>query len=87
MYGLNEIDIQLYTISDISLQMFDRIHLKLMMNKITDPNLDKIIDTFCGLRTTIKCITQRAKNNLLIKIEYKFNFQIIFYNYFISSEL
>jgi hypothetical protein len=85
MYGLNEIDIQFYTTSPI--QMFDRIHFKLMINKITDPNFDKIIDAFCGLRTILKCIIQREKNNLLIKIEYKFNTQIVFYNSFNSSEL
>ncbi len=87
MYGLNEIDIQFYTTSCIPTQIFDRIHFKLMMNKIPNPNFDKIIGAFCGLRTIIKCIIQRAKSNLLIKIEYKFNTQTVFYDSFNSSEL
>lgn len=75
MYGSNEFDIQFVS----QTKPFDQIHFKLMMNKIIDPDLNKIINTFCGLKTIFKCIVDRVDGNALIKVEYKFDGQTIFY--------
>jgi hypothetical protein len=84
MYGLNEFDIQILSPT----QIYEQIQFKVMMNQIKDPNLNKILDTFCELKSIIKCIYKynELKINLFIKINYKFDSQTVFF-YFDSLEL
>ncbi len=75
MYGLNEINIQVMSLT----QIFEKIQFKLMMNQITNPDLNKIFRTFSGLDIIIKCIRDREEINPLVKVEYKFDGKIMFY--------
>jgi hypothetical protein len=74
MYGLNEFDIQFLCESKI----FNRIKFKLMMNQILNPDFKKIINKFCELKSVLKCIEERCIQKLVIRVEYKFDGQILF---------
>ncbi len=83
MYGSNEFNIQVIFVKDI----YERIQFKLMMNKIIEPDFNKILNTFPGLTTILKCTSYRIKKKLVVKIEYKFNNEIIFCDSIYLSEL